>query len=325
MFATKLLSMEKCSNDANFHCNLHEAIRYAVFNGGKRLRPALMYATGIALGGQQGNDVNENNSLEMLKFLNAAAASIEFIHSYSLVHDDLPAMDDDDFRRGKPACHKAFNEAVAILVGDALQALAFELLSNAKLNPCSAETRIEMVKVLAQAAGMQGMVLGQAQDLAAENQAISLEQLTQLHQNKTGAMIKAAIHLAILACRGTAQDDYNIQDSYKIQHNNNEKPAYNDTELNKTQALLLYGEKIGLAFQVYDDILDITSDTISLGKPANSDLRNNKSTFPALMGLEAARDYAEQLQQDAINALVGFDSKADYLRDLAKYFVQRTK
>ena len=282
-FLEQILPLEDKNTQEN--SNLCTAIRYAVLNGGKRLRPALVYATGIAL------------NVDNLASLNVAAASVELIHSYSLIHDDLPAMDNDDFRRGRPSCHKAFNEATAILVGDALQTLAFELLSEPALNTIAAESKIKMINVFAKASGMHGMVLGQGEDLAAENKSISLAQLTQLHQHKTGALIKAAIHLGILAA--------------------------NCTDQTKVKALLHYGDYIGLAFQVYDDILDITADTFTLGKPANSDQHNNKSTFPALMGLEQAKKYALSLQQKAIDMLTIFNKDANCLRNLAIYFVNR--
>jgi geranylgeranyl pyrophosphate synthase len=265
--------------------NLYAAMRYATLNVGKCLRPALVYATGVAL------------DMDNYSVLNAAAAGVELIHSYSLVHDDLPAMDNDDFRRGRPSCHKIFGEATAILAGDALQALAFSVLSEQHFNPSSAETRIKMVNILATAAGMHGMVLGQGEDLAAENKFISLAKLTKLHQHKTGALIKAAIHLGIVAT--------------------------NCTEPTKIKALLQYGDCIGLAFQIHDDILDITADETILGKPINSDQRNNKSTFPKLMGLDQAKNYALELQQKAIASLEIFNINASYLRDLACYFVQR--
>ena len=264
---------------------LTQAIKYATLNGGKRLRPALIYATGFTLG------------IKELSILNAAAASIELIHCYSLVHDDLPAMDNDDFRRGKPSTHKAFDEATAILTGDALQTLAFEILSNKELNNFSADTRINMVNIIAKAAGMNGMILGQMEDLAAENNTIHIEQLKILHKHKTGSLIKAAIQLGISAA--------NCVDKEQI------------------SALLHYGNHIGLAFQIHDDILDITADPNDLGKPINSDQRNNKSTFPSLMGLEEAKHYARSLQLQAIDSLNIFGSNADHLRELALYFINR--
>lgn len=264
---------------------LYQAIRYAVLNGGKRLRPALVYATGLTLG------------ITQLNKLDPIAASIELIHCYSLIHDDLPAMDNDDFRRGRPACHKAFSEATAILAGDALQSLAFELLSSNQLPQLPASVKLAMINVLAKAAGTQGMVLGQGEDLAAENQTISIEQLTTIHQHKTGALIKAAIELPMLAMQCT--------------------------NLTKIKALLHYGECIGLAFQVYDDILEVTTNSVTLGKPTNSDQRNNKATFPGLLGLEQAQKYALSLHQEAIETLSIFSDNAPYLQKLANYFISR--
>lgn len=283
-FLRQVLPAEDLSIQDN--SDLFTAIRYATLGGGKRLRPALVYATGLALG------------IPDISVLHASAASVELIHTYSLIHDDLPAMDNDDLRRGKPSCHKAFGEATAILAGDALQTLAFELLSDPTLNPHPAEIRIQMVNVLAKAVGAYGMILGQGEDLAAENKNLALAQLVQLHKHKTGALIKAAIHLVIVAA--------NCQQSAI------------------TQALLQYGDCLGLAFQVYDDILDITTDSITLGKPANSDQRNNKSTFPSILGLEPAKQYAISLQQDAITALTSLDNTATLpLQELARYFIQR--
>ena len=265
--------------------SIYTATRYAALNDGKRLRPALIYATATAL------NLNDYAKLD------AIAVALELIHCYSLVHDDLPAMDNDDLRRGKPTCHKVFNEATAILTGDALQTLAFEILSDEQLTPFPADTRIKMVNVLAKAAGINGMILGQGEDLAAENKTITLEQLKQLHKHKTGALINAALQLAILAA--------------------------NCDSLEIITALMQYGENIGLAFQVHDDVLDITADTATLGKPAGSDQTNNKSTFPALMGIAEARNYTENLYQTAINILDVFVSNADYLRALAYCFVNR--
>ena len=283
IFLQQILPTSAASSQQSF--DLFAAMRYVVLNGGKRLRPALVYATANAL------DCTDCNQL------NAAAAAIELIHCYSLVHDDLPAMDNDDLRRGKPSCHKAFNEATAILTGDTLQTLAFAVLSNPQLNPLPAAIKINMVNVLAAAAGHQGMVLGQAQDLAAEQTVLSLEALQQLHQHKTGALISAAIELGILAAGCT-----------------------NPSTISSLQK---FGKLIGLAFQVYDDILDITATTAALGKPAGSDLINQKATFPALMGLEQAKTYANSLYAQALAALDEFDSSFDLLRLIAKQTVTR--
>lgn len=271
--------------DMQDHLSLYAAMRYSTLNSGKRLRPALVYATGHALGCEQQSK------------LTAAAAAIELIHCYSLVHDDLPAMDNDDLRRGLPSCHKAFSEATAILTGDTLQTFAFEILSSPQHNPLPAEVRIKMVNVLAKAAGHNGMVLGQAQDLAAEQKIISLEQLKQIHQHKTGALIIAAVELGMLAA--------NCQNQ----------------QLQK--ALTKFAKCIGLAFQVYDDILDISASTAELGKPAGSDLTKQKATFPALMGIKAATAYAEQLYADGLAAIADCGEGFYYLRELAKFFINR--
>ncbi|MFT5722383.1 MAG: geranylgeranyl diphosphate synthase type II, partial [Motiliproteus sp.] len=241
---------------------LHEAMHYGLFNGGKRLRPVLVYASCLALGGE-------------LHQADAAAAALECIHSYSLLHDDLPAMDDDALRRGKPTCHIAFDEATAILAGDALQPLAFELLSQ----PCglAPATQLQMIRILAQASGDCGMVAGQALDIAAEGRPQTLAQLEQMHRLKTGALIRAAVELGALA-------------------SGNSDPL-------SLAALGDYAAAIGLAFQVQDDILDIESDTQILGKTQGADLARNKSTYPALLGLEGAKHKALELHQQALEAL----------------------
>ena len=241
---------------------LHDAMRYSLFNGGKRLRPVLVYASCLALGGH-------------LQQADAAAAALECIHAYSLIHDDLPAMDDDALRRGKPTCHIAFDEATAILAGDALQPLAFELLSQ----PCDLPpaTQLQMIQILAQASGDAGMVAGQALDIHAEGQQQSLAQLELMHRLKTGALIRAAVQLGALA---SGQCD----------------PA-------RLAALSDYAAAIGLAFQVQDDILDIESDTQTLGKTQGADLARHKSTYPALLGLEGAKHKATELHRHALEAL----------------------
>lgn len=261
---------------------LQAAMRYALFNGGKRVRPLLVYLVNQLLSG----DISKAD---------APACAIECIHSYSLVHDDLPAMDDDDLRRGKPTCHIAFDEATAILAGDALQCFAFELLTTAD---DSAETKLQMISVLAKASGDRGMVAGQAFDLSHVDKALSLEQLKQMHAHKTGALINAAIELGYLSANCT------------------------DSAL-KT-ALLAYGDAIGLAFQVKDDILDIEGDTQTLGKPQGSDLEQNKPTYPALLGMEGAKAKLDQLHQAALDALLPFKDQGILLRQLADYIVQRT-
>ena len=261
---------------------LHDAMHYSLFNGGKRVRPMLVYAAAQAI-----------NSHSDAQDLDKAASAIEMIHSYSLVHDDLPAMDDDDLRRGKPTCHIAYDEATAILAGDALQALAFEQL--ASLNS-SSDTRVALIRSLSQAAGPLGMVGGQAIDLASVNQQIDLPQLQTVHQLKTGALIRAAVSMGATVAGASAE---------------------------QLSALDDYASAIGLAFQVTDDILDIESDTETLGKQQGADLALNKPTYPALLGLAGAKEKAQQLQQQALQALAGFDQAAQPLRDLAAYIITR--
>ena len=261
---------------------LRAAMRYSLFNGGKRVRPILAYAAAEAINPQLPSAA-----------LDPVAAALECLHSYSLVHDDLPAMDDDDLRRGKPTCHIAFNEATAILAGDGLQTLAFELLCQA---PASAETRLRLVQTLAQASGAQGMVLGQAIDLAAVDQQLSLQQLETMHRHKTGALIRASVAMGALMAGAS------------------------DAQL---AALDQYAAAIGLAFQVQDDILDVTADTHTLGKQQGADIARNKPTYVSLLGLEAARSKARDLHQQAQDALAGLGTSAERLRQLASYIVER--
>jgi len=261
---------------------LHEAMRYATFNGGKRVRPILVYASGLACGGRP-------------EQLDMAACAVELIHSYSLVHDDLPAMDDDDLRRGKPTCHRAYDEATAILVGDALQSLAFRLLSNGQQH-VPAETSLRMVQLLATASGSRGMAGGQAMDIDAVNTELSLPELEIMHIHKTGALIRASVQLGALAGSGTEQQQ---------------------------RQLGHYAKAVGLAFQVQDDILDVVSDTDTLGKTQGKDAAANKPTYPGLLGLDGARQKARELLDEALAALSGFGPEADQLRHLARYVVQR--
>ncbi|NRA42407.1 MAG: polyprenyl synthetase family protein [Pseudomonadales bacterium] len=265
---------------------LAEASHYATANGGKRIRPALFFATLDAL---------EETGLIMPNAEDCAliASSIECIHSYSLVHDDLPAMDDDDLRRGQASCHIAYDEATAILVGDGLQALAFELLSQTQL---PATIQIQLVQALAQAAGNQGMVGGQAIDLASENQTITLTALEQLHRLKTGALIRAAVLMAAISM--------------------NASPSQRD-------ALAQFANAVGLAFQVHDDVLDIESDTATLGKTQGADLALNKSTYPKLIGLAAAKAKASALLQQSLAALDQLGGDAEALRMIARFAVER--
>lgn len=260
---------------------LKQAMRYSALNGGKRVRATLVYAAAYAINAQIHPSINE------------LACAVELIHTYSLVHDDLPAMDDDALRRGKPTCHIAFDEATAILAGDALQALAFECLATCTL---PADLRCHLLLELAQAAGAVGMVAGQDMDIAAENHAIDLPALEAIHRYKTGALIRASVRLGALAAGASSA---------------------------QLAALDAYAAAIGLAFQVHDDILDIEGDTNELGKQQGADLARHKSTYPSLLGLAAAKAYASNLCENALQALASFDIQANTLRTLAKYIIQR--
>lgn len=262
---------------------LSTASLYALSNGGKRIRPIMTYASSVSTGSKTDNLA-----------LDHAACAIELIHTYSLIHDDLPAMDDDDLRRGKPSCHKAFDEATAILAGDALHSLAFELLADAP--GLNAEQRIAMIKILAAAAGPRGMVGGQAIDITATDSEMTLEQLQTMHELKTGALIRAALALGGIAS-GASQ-----------------------TQL---MALDNYGRHIGLAFQVVDDVLDVESDTATLGKTQGKDSEANKATYVKLMGVEGAKSEARCLLAEALAALEDFGDTANHLRDLARYIIER--
>ena len=264
---------------------LYQAINYSVLSNGKRLRAMLVYATGAALGTN-------------LNFLHPAAASVELIHSYSLIHDDLPAIDNDDLRRGKPSCHKKFDEATAILAGDALQALAFSILVSNTVVTIPDRIQINMLKSLTDAIGIRGMVYGQALDLAAETIPANLEQLNKIHHFKTGVLIKTCILLGMHASQITPQHSY-------------------------WQQLSQFGEKIGLAFQIIDDILEATQDTQKLGKSCLSDLNNNKTTFVTLLGVKTAQTTANQLIQAAFASISQLGDEFNHLRYLANYFIQR--
>lgn len=263
------------------------AMRYSTFNGGKRLRPVLVYATAEALGGE-------------LHRADPAAAAVECIHAYSLIHDDLPAMDDDDLRRGKPSCHIAFDEATAILAGDALQSLAFDVLSR-PLPGVAATTQLAMLQVLASASGDQGMVAGQVIDMGLTGQGTEggagLAELEQMHRLKTGALIRASVALGALSS--------------------------GQVTASQQQALDTYADALGLAFQVQDDILDVAGDTATLGKQQGADMALNKLTYPALLGVEGARDKLQQLHSRALAALADFDDSALLLRQLADFVVSR--
>jgi geranylgeranyl pyrophosphate synthase len=263
---------------------LHQAMRYCVLDGGKRMRPLLTYCTGKTLGIAP-------------ETLDGPACAVEFIHVYSLIHDDLPAMDDDDLRRGKPTCHVAFDEATAILTGDALQALAFEVLAHDPTIQASPENRIKMITILARASGSMGMVGGQAIDLASVGTRLNLPELENMHIHKTGALIRASVNLATLA-----------------------KP---DIDPSVAAKLDQYAKCIGLSFQVKDDILDEESDTATLGKTQGKDKDNDKPTYPALLGLAGAKQKAQELHEKALDSLSIFGSEADLLRDLSLYIIER--
>tara|TARA_Y100001960_G_scaffold315281_1_gene380563 strand:+ start:399 stop:1283 length:885 start_codon:yes stop_codon:yes gene_type:complete len=263
---------------------LIDAMRYGLLLGGKRARPFLVYITGQMLGCS-------------LEELDTPAAAVECIHAYSLIHDDLPAMDDDELRRGQPTCHIKFDEATAILTGDALQTLAFTILADGNLNPQAEFNRIKMVKVLAQASGAAGMCMGQALDLAAENRTVTLQELEEIHRNKTGALMKCAIRLGALAAGEKGVEVLPLLDKY--------------------------ADAIGLAFQVQDDILDIISDTETLGKPQGSDQELNKSTYPALLGLEGAINKAHNLLNEALQALDAIPYNTELLEEFARYVIER--
>ncbi len=270
-------------DDASLDATLYEAMAYCLLNGGKRVRATLVYASAEA--------VNNNCSVEALDYI---AASLECLHAYSLVHDDLPAMDDDDLRRGQPTCHKAYDEATAILTGDALQCLAFELLADCP--GLEAQQRIALVKTLAAAAGTRGMVGGQFIDLRMERHTPALELLEAIHSLKTGALIRAAITMGAIAAGANSE---------------------------QLQALDRYGQTIGLAFQVKDDLLDIEGSTEILGKQQGSDISNSKMTYPSLLGLDGTRDKLQQLLEHAQQSLQSFGNDAMQLQQLAGYIVSR--
>ena len=263
---------------------LHAAMRYATLGSGKRIRPVLCYLAGEAVGAPA-------------EELDAPAAAVELIHAYSLIHDDLPAMDDDDLRRGRPTTHRAFDEATAILAGDALQVLAFEILAtDASLTPDPA-ARLEMIRVLAVASGTAGMAGGQALDLAAVGRRLGIDEVEAMHRRKTGALIEASVMMAAAA-----------------------RPAL---PAPRRAALGRYGRALGLAFQIVDDLLDVIGDAGLVGKPVRADAAADKPTYPAVAGVEAAQSRAVALCDEALAALEGFGAEADGLRQLARYIVER--
>lgn len=261
-------------------CN---SMKYSLTAGGKRLRPILLMAAADAAGG---------NGRDYLP----AACALEMIHTYSLIHDDLPALDNDDFRRGKPTNHKVFGASIATMAGDALLTYSFEVICRQK--GVSAEKLLQVINEISTAAGPNGMVGGQVIDLESEGKKIDMETLQKMHLNKTGALFRAAIRSGALLA------------------------GANDKEL---EALTIYADKFGLAFQITDDILDVIGDENEIGKPVGSDERNNKSTYVTLTSLEEAKKLAKETVEEAKKALEPFDSKADFLRELAQYLISRNK
>jgi len=264
-------------------CRLHAAMRYSALDGGKRIRPLLVYAAGDALECDHAS-------------LDPAACAVELVHAYSLVHDDLPAMDDDELRRGKPTCHVNYDEATAILVGDSLQSLAFQVLSDNASDDIPASARLQMIQILARASGSRGMAGGQALDIYGVGNEMNLPELENMHIHKTGALIRASVQLGALTAQASAT---------------------------RLKRLDHYAKAVGLAFQVQDDILDISGDTATLGKTAGKDQAAKKPTYPMLLGLEGAREKAKELLHEALDSLADFDEKADHLRQLAYFIIGR--
>ena len=267
---------------------LHRAMRYAVLGGGKRLRPLLVYAAADVMGADVLGESGPS--------LDAAACAVELIHAYSLVHDDLPAMDDDALRRGRPTCHIVFGEAMAILAGDALQALAFEILADDSSLRGGDPTGMAMLRALGRACGAEGMAGGQALDLAAVGHPLTLDQLEHMHACKTGALIRASVQLGALAAGADA-----------------------DTR----EALDRYAQAVGLAFQVRDDILDVEGESAVIGKTAGKDAAADKPTFPSIIGLDASRARLDGLTDIALGAIASWGDRAGLLRELAHYSASR--
>jgi len=267
-----------------FPTSVHEAMRYSLFAGGKRVRPILAIAAAEAVGA---------NTAGLLPI----AGSLELIHTYSLIHDDLPAMDDDDLRRGRPTCHKVYGEAIAILAGDGLLNRAFEILSDSRrLKAMSANRLLAVIREISTASGVFGMVGGQVVDMESEGKDVDFPTLEYIHTHKTGALIRSSVRTGALYAKAGKR---------------------------QFTALTHYGEMVGLAFQIADDILDITGKQEEIGKDVGSDLKKGKKTFPGFYGLEESRRRAVEVVDRAVSSLKGFDRKADPLRELAKYIVNR--
>jgi geranylgeranyl pyrophosphate synthase len=263
---------------------LHEAMRYSVLGGGKRIRPALLFATARTLGLAEGE-------------VEAAACAIELMHVYSLVHDDLPAMDDDDMRRGRPTCHRAYDEATALLVGDALQPLAFQVLARDAALPAAPAIRLRLIDMLAQAVGTFGMAGGQAIDLAVQGMRLDIAQVEDMHARKTGALIRASVLMAAACAPALDEDLY--------------------------AALNRFATAVGLAFQIQDDLLDVTGDALTLGKATGADSERAKPTHPAIIGIPASQQRVRLLHNQAIGALAPFGARAQPLRSLAHWLLSR--
>jgi farnesyl diphosphate synthase len=263
---------------------LHEAMRYSVLGGGKRVRPALVFAAARTVGLSE--DVVE-----------AAACAVELVHAYSLIHDDLPAMDDDDLRRGRPTCHKAYDEATAILAGDALQPLAFQVLARDPALPASPQVRLKLIDLLAEAIGTFGMAGGQAIDLYAEGRRLDIAEVEEMHARKTGALIRASVLMGALCEPNLSQDAYASLDRFAT--------------------------LIGLAFQIQDDLLDVTGDVATIGKATGADSQHNKPTFPATIGIAASQERMHVLHTQAMDALKPFGMRAQPLRALADWLLSR--
>jgi geranylgeranyl diphosphate synthase type II len=278
-------SLEKLVPPAKtFPPSVHEAMRYSLFAGGKRVRPILAVAAAEALGAKTAD-------------LLPIAGSLELIHTYSLVHDDLPAMDDDDLRRGRPTCHKVYGEAVAILAGDGLLTMAFETLSDPRrLKAVPANRLVSIIKEVSTASGVFGMIGGQVVDMESEGRDVDFPTLEYIHTHKTGALIRASVRVGALYAKAGKR---------------------------QFTALTHYGEMVGLAFQIADDILDVTGTREEIGKDVGSDIKKGKKTFPGFYGLEESRRRAGEVADKAVHALRDFDRKADPLRELAKYIVNR--
>lgn len=263
---------------------LHQAMRYSALGGGKRIRPLLIYATGVA----SGQTLNE---------LDGPACAVELMHVYSLIHDDLPCMDDDELRRGKPTCHKVYGEATAVLAGDALQALAFQILSSDPAMTSAASIRSSMIQTLSSSVGSRGMAGGQAIDLDSVGRQLSIGELEAMHIHKTGALIRASMRMATL----------------------------NRPDLPEPRVLALdhYAKCVGLAFQIRDDILDVEGDTQTLGKQSGADIALDKPTFPGTIGMPASKEQAQRLHQEALDSIAGFGPEGDMLRNIADFIVAR--